>query len=199
MKHFAEITREHSDTASRDTALCPFSRTFLPHARRLLFEVWMVQINLFDISAVVLIIVFMVHGFFQGLLNEAAGIIGLITALYLARRCQNMVEPHMVYFLGKGAWTSGFTYLLGFLAVLFLVALLVALIRKVVMVTIPPVLDHILGGLSGLCKGMLLCTGLFYVATRFLPPITGLGQAMLTPFFLIMIDYLRNLLPANLG
>lgn len=159
----------------------------------------MLQVNILDIAVALLMAVFTVYGLFRGLVSEVAGLVGVILGFYLARRFQETVQPHVVYVFGNSEWTGLLTYVLVFMGVLAGVSVMAVALRKFMAVTVSPLFDHLMGGVAGFGKGLLLSTGVFYLLNRFLHDTPIVSQSQLKPFFLNMVDYLRNFLPANIG
>ncbi len=159
----------------------------------------MLQVNTLDIAVALVMAAFTVYGLVRGLVSEVAGLAGVILGFYLARTCQEKVQPHVALLFGNSEWTGLLTYVLVFVGVLVGVSVLAVGVRKFMAVTVSPLVDHVLGGFAGFGKGLLLSTGIFYLLQRFLPDMQVLRQSRLTPFFTSMIEYLRNFLPATLG
>ncbi len=157
----------------------------------------MLQINLLDIAAVALLAGFAIRGLMRGLVQEVAGLVGVVLAFTLANQFQGRLQPTVAKFLGQSDWSGIIAYAVIFAAVLAGVALCAAALRKFMSVTFTSWLDRVLGGVVGAAKGLLIATIVFYLVLRFLPDAPIVKEAQTAPFFKSMADYLRNLLPSS--
>lgn len=155
----------------------------------------MLQINLFDIGVLLVLLVFLARGLMRGLLSEVSGLIGIVGGLALARHFQSRLQPTMETLFPAGNAAGIAAFVLIFLFFLLCVALCSAALRKFMSITLTSWVDHVLGALAGLAKGLLVCSVIFYIVQGFFPDIPLVADAMATPFFNSMTDYLRGFLP----
>lgn len=155
----------------------------------------MLQINLFDVGVILVLLAFLARGLMRGLLSEVSGLIGIVGGLAFARHFQPKLQPTLETLFPQGDPAGIAAFVLIFLFFLLCVALCSAALRKFMSITLTSWIDHLLGAIAGLAKGLLLCSVVFYIAQRFFPDIALVRDAMATPFFNSMTDYLRGFLP----
>ena len=155
----------------------------------------MLQINLFDVAISLVLLFFLIRGLMRGLISEVSGLIGIVGGLAIARHFQPRFQPTLETLFPAGDAAGVATFALIFLLFLFCVALCSAALRKFMSITLTSWVDHLLGGVTGLAKGLLLCSVVFCIVQRFFPDISLVRDAMATPFLNSMIDYLRGFLP----
>ncbi len=157
----------------------------------------MLQVNLLDLAMVGLLLFFTGRGLMRGLVQEVAGLVGIILAFALASQFQARVQPTVTRFFGNSEWSAVIAYVLVFAAVLAVVALAAALLRKFMAVTFTSWIDRILGSVVGAAKGLIVTTVIFYLLLRFLPDAPVVKDAQTAALFKSMSEYLRNFLPAT--
>ena len=155
----------------------------------------MLQINLFDIGVILFLLFFLARGLMRGLLSEVSGLIGIVGGLALARHFQPKLQPTMETLFSPGNTAGVAAFVLIFVFFLLCVALCSVALRKFMSITLTTWVDHLLGSVAGLAKGLLLCSVLFYIVQGFFPNISLVQDAVATPFFNSMTDYLRGFLP----
>ncbi len=180
----------------------PLGREFWYHSRYChgflyLWGVYMLQINLLDVAAVLLLAGFAIRGLMRGLVREVAGLVGIILAFALANQFQGKVQPSVVRFLGHSDWTGVVAYSIIFALVLAGVALFATALRKFMALTFTSWIDRLLGAVVGAAKGLLITTIVFYLLLRFVPNAPVVKGAQTAAFFTAMADYLRNFLPST--
>lgn len=157
----------------------------------------MLEINFLDIGIILFLLVFMARGFMRGLVQEVAGLVGIILAFALARRFQNQMHDILSQLFGNEEWTYLLSYTVIFILVMGGMALVATGIRRLIAITFTAWLDRILGGVLGFAKGLLLATAVFYIVRRVLPGSALIENSQLAPILDAMIRYLENFLPSS--
>ena len=157
----------------------------------------MLQVNLLDIGILLLLACFGVRGLLRGLAREIVGLVGMVLAFFLAGGFQEKIQPYIARLYDSPEWAPVIAYALIFISVLLGAALLAAILRKFMAVSFTGWLDHLLGGVMGLVKGVLLATVIFYLLYRCLPQAPVLADSACAPFFRTMMESLHNFLPAT--
>lgn len=155
----------------------------------------MLEINLLDIGVGVVLLIFLARGLMRGLTREVGGLVGFIGGFALARHFQAILQPSMEPLFGDKDVAGVAAFVLIFILTFILVALLVFALRRFMSITLTLWVDHFLGGIAGLAKGLLILTFLFFLAQGFLPRTQLVENAQSTPIFHSLSDYLRGFLP----
>ncbi|SBV96176.1 putative Colicin V production family protein [uncultured delta proteobacterium] len=155
----------------------------------------MLEINLLDIAAGVILLFFLIRGLMRGLAREVGSIVGIIGGFALARHFQPKLQPTMESLFSSGSVAGVVSFVLIFVVTLIVVSMLVFALRKFMSITLTLWIDHFLGALGGLAKGLLLLTLIFYLIRGFFPDLTLVQNAQAAPFFESLADYLRAFLP----
>lgn len=157
----------------------------------------MLEINLLDIAIVLFFVALVIRGFIRGLVQEVAGLVGLILAFVLARRFQDDAYAFLSHLFGNEQWTYLLSYGVVFVLVMLGVSLVAAGLRKLMAVTFTAWLDKVLGGVVGAGKALLLATVLFYVLVKLVPDAEFVKTSQLRPLLHAMIQYLQEFLPSS--
>ena len=156
----------------------------------------MLEINLVDIFAGIVTLLFLVRGLIRGLAREVGSVLGIVGGFFLARHFQSSVQPALEpLFPNHPDMAAIAAFALILVATIIGVALLVFALRKFMSVTLTSWVDHFLGAFGGLAKGLLLLTVMFYLAQGLFPDLDVIKTAQCTPLFESLADYLRSFLP----
>ncbi|MDR1359945.1 MAG: CvpA family protein [Deltaproteobacteria bacterium] len=135
----------------------------------------MENINLLDAGLGIVIVLFLLRGVLRGMTREMAGLVSLILGFLIAGRFYAHLAPRLSPVFSDANTAAAAAYAAIFIATLILVALLAAILRKFMTLAFSPWLDHLLGGLIGTGKGLLLCAVALALLEHFTPE---------SPFFL---------------
>jgi membrane protein required for colicin V production len=155
----------------------------------------MLEINLLDIAVGVILLLFLIRGLMRGLAREVGSVVGMVGGFALARHFQPSLQPAMEALFSGGDLAGVVSFILIFIVALLVASLLVFALRKFMSITLTLWIDHLLGALGGLAKGLLLLTLLFYLLRGFFPDLALAQNAQAAPFFDSLSDYLRAFLP----
>lgn len=126
--------------------------------------------NLLDIAILVIVALMTVRGFFRGIVQEAATLLGLIASFFLAA----------LYYKNLAFWLERFTpnhkiilsffcFVFVFILCIFLFNFLAILARKAIRLALLGWVDRTLGGLFGLIKGAVIIFVIVTILTVFYP------------------------------
>lgn len=155
----------------------------------------MLEVNLLDVAVVVFLLAFLARGLLRGLTREVGSLVGVVGGFALARHFQPKLEPYLEPLVRNPDICGIVAYALIFIGALLVTALLMGALRKLMSITLTSWIDHLLGGVAGLCKGLLVTSLIFYLLIGFFPEWSLVKHAQATPFFHSLTDYLRNFLP----
>lgn len=155
----------------------------------------MLEINLLDVGVAIILLVFLGRGLVRGLTREVGGLVGVVGGFALARHFQTSVQTSLEPLFSNKDVAGIVAFLLIFLMTFIAVTLVVFALRKFMSITLTLWIDHFLGAVAGLAKGLLVMTLLFFIFQGFFPSLSLVENAQATPLFNSLADYMRGFLP----
>ncbi|WP_338666515.1 CvpA family protein [Pseudodesulfovibrio methanolicus] len=144
--------------------------------------------NFLDIILICIVALFVLRGFFRGLVQEVLSLIAVVLAIFLASRFDDVLAPHLKLYISSDITVSALSYSLIFIGTLVVVWLVTKLIRSVLEISLLGWIDRTLGGVFGLLEGVLIClVGLMFLQT-FAPRSDILNESYLAPRARHMVD-----------
>jgi len=140
----------------------------------------------------------MVLSLWRGFVREIISLIGLVAAFFAASRTSGMAANLVHDWIPNTtvAGIAGFTLI--FVAVMVVVALIGAFIRKLVGMADLTATDRTLGMFFGLARGLLLIGLFFLIYTSYAKPDTPwLKKSLLTPYAIEMGNMLAKAIPVG--
>lgn len=153
-------------------------------------------INVLDIGFGILILLFVVRGLMQGLIQEVAGLIGIFLGFFVAGRLYQELVPQFAGIVNNPKAAAWIAYGILFLATLIVIALLARLLKNFLNFTFTAWLDYILGGVVGFAKGVLISALGLAIMQFFVPESPFLKKSALVPYLDGIIAFARSLLPS---
>lgn len=154
-----------------------------------------IQLNLLDITLLVILAFTGVRGFSRGLVDEVAGFIGVIAGIYLASHFYKPAMPMLSGFITDQTWQAIVAWAVIFVVSLFAVAFVANTLRKFFQATSTTFVNQILGCLIGLAKGLFLCAVLLGLMDAFIPDASVLHNSAIAPYLQKIIALIRSQLP----
>ncbi|MDR0815952.1 MAG: CvpA family protein [Desulfovibrio sp.] len=158
--------------------------------------------DIFDLSIVLVLIFFAGRGFVRGFVGELAGLVSLVGGFCAARTWHPLLAPRLTA-ISDPAWRVIAAYVLIFLGVILLVALLARVLQKILTFSFVAWADKLAGGLTGLAKGVLLCALALLALQKFFYNEPFMQQSRVLPYFNALMEQTRGWLsqdmPARLG
>lgn len=153
--------------------------------------------TIIDLIIVVLLAAAAFAGFRQGFIVEAAGILGAVAALAIARLEYKDVRQVLASFAPQSSWLTVISYLLVFLVVWFAILLVARRLRWLIRLLRLGLPDRIAGAVVGFLQGALVVELLLYLGKR--TPNDAIRRSIvhsvLAPTFLNLLPYLHHLFP----
>jgi len=153
--------------------------------------------NSLDIIFIVILLVTLVLGLIKGFVRQIIGIIAVVVGLVLAANYYPQLSPLFQQFISS-VLVSNF---LGFLLIFGLVLLagwLLGLLFSKLMKGPMAFINHILGGVLGLVKGVLICGVLVFALLIFEVRKDSLAGSRMAPFCFQVTQAIVNLIPRDL-
>ncbi len=153
--------------------------------------------NLLDIAILIIVALMTIRGFFRGIVQEAATLLGLIISFFLAALYYKNLSAWLERFLpNHEIILSFFCFVFLFILCIFLFNFLSILARKAIRLALLGWLDRTLGGLFGLIKGAVILFVLVTMLTVMYPKSGPLVEgSRFFPSVLTITDKLSDLIP----
>ncbi len=120
--------------------------------------------NVLDIIIIVFVGFLVVLGIRKGFIISLASLVALILGIWAAVHFSNYLESILLeHFNPSRTWLPILSFTITFLIVVILVLLLGKALEKIVDVMGMGIINHILGGVLGLLKGILLLSVVFFI------------------------------------
>ena len=156
--------------------------------------------NLLDLAILIIVVLIAVRGFFRGIIQEAATLIGIIASFFLAFYYYNELARFLLRYTQNyrvALYFFSFLLLLGLS--FFLFRALGLLIKKIVHFTLFGWADRVMGGFFGLIKGVVVVFFLITLLTLLLPKQHSLiNQSRLFPWVISLTDQFALLIPGKI-
>lgn len=153
-------------------------------------------INVLDIGFGILILLFVVRGLLQGLIQEVAGLVGIFLGFFIAGRMYQQLVPQFAGIVDNPKWAAWLSYGILFVATLIVIALLARLLKNFLSFTFTAWLDNLLGGGVGFVKGIFISAVGLAIMQFFVPESPFLKKSVMVPYLDGIIAFARSLLPA---
>ncbi len=156
------------------------------------------QFNLLDIAIALITILFLVRGAFRGFVDEVAGLVGFVLAIWLSSMFYQELAHYISPYIADKKWLDGISYILIFILVLILVAICAKILHKFFALTFTAWLDHLAGAIVGFAKGFLVSALIVLIADFILNDTPIIETSELAPYIKEFSKYLINILPIDL-
>ena len=132
--------------------------------------------NLLDVAIVVILLYCLIRGFFRGIIKETASLAGVMIGFLGARMYYKEVSQLFSGWISNAGYREILGFLLIFVTLFFIVALIGIVARYLMKVVFLGWLDRLLGVVFGFFKGILIVSIIFLTLASFLPK----GASILT-------------------
>ena len=153
--------------------------------------------DIFDLIIVLALVFFAGRGFVHGFVGEVAGVVSLVGGFWAAHAYHSLLSPRLTA-IADPAWRTIAAYVLIFLAVILVVAVLARLLQKILSFSFVSWADRLAGGLLGLAKGVLLCAVALLLLQKLFGDAEFLRHSRALPYFNSLISQVRGWLPPDL-
>ncbi|MBQ3058787.1 MAG: CvpA family protein [Desulfovibrio sp.] len=153
--------------------------------------------DIFDLIMVLVLVYFTARGFWNGFVGEVAGLASLIGGFWAANTFHTSLSPHLAFIADPG-WRVIASYVLIFLAVIILVAIIARVLQKILSFAFVSWADRLAGGALGLTKGILLCSIVLMVLQKLFYNAPFLQNSRVLPYFNTLMSHIKTWLPPEL-
>ncbi len=119
------------------------------------------SLNWLDVVLIVILLITFILGLIKGFIRQVIGILAVIGGIILASRYYGWVSWKFMKFISSDFWRNCLAFLIIFIGVI-LVGWLISFILSKLMKGSLSLANHVLGGIFGLFKGVLICAVLVF-------------------------------------
>jgi membrane protein required for colicin V production len=113
-------------------------------------------VNLLDLGIIALLILVTLRGYFRGLFQELAVLVGLVGGLLVAARTYLQVAALILPLVGSLTWAQGIAFVLVLVVFYWCVRLLAYVLQRLLYHLYLDILDRLLGAFFAFLKGCLI-------------------------------------------
>ncbi|MGL1863760.1 MAG: CvpA family protein [Pseudodesulfovibrio sp.] len=154
--------------------------------------------NFLDIILICIGGIFLIRGFFRGLVQEILSLTAIILAIYLASNFQHLLIPHLELYIKSEITVGALSYVILFFGTLIVFWLLAKLVRSVLEITLLGWVDRGAGAIFGLIEGALIGLILIMFMQSFAPESEMLAGSEIVPRSQHLIEYVGDLTPESM-
>jgi membrane protein required for colicin V production len=158
----------------------------------------MENLNLLDAGLCLVLVLVLARGLLRGMVSEVAGLVCIVLGFWMAGRFYFSLAPSLAPVISNEDAAAAAAYLAIFIAAILFIALLAAVLRKFVTLAFSPWLDHLLGGIVGTVKGLLLCAVAMALLEHLAPESPFLQESLLARYLTGVTALVKAHLPAFL-
>ena len=155
--------------------------------------------DIFDLIIVLALVFFAGRGFVHGFVGEVAGVVSLVGGFWAAHAYHSLLSPRLTA-IADPAWRTIAAYVLIFLAVILVVAVLARLLQKILSFSFVSWADRLAAYLADLpaAEGVLLCALALLVLQKFFHDAPFMQHSRVLPYFNALMEQVRTWLPPDL-
>jgi membrane protein required for colicin V production len=154
--------------------------------------------NFLDIILIGIVAIFLIRGFFRGLVQEVLSLVAVILGVFLASRYQDLLVPHLEMYIKSEMTVDALAYVIIFLGTLILFWLLAKFVRTALDIALLGWVDRTAGAIFGLIEGMLIGLLLLTFIQAFAPESLWLKESYIAPRSQHMIRFVVELAPDSM-
>lgn len=158
----------------------------------------MFQINLLDTALIIILLFFGIKGLIRGLVQEVAGLLGVVAGILLARAFGSQLTPYITQCGVSSTFSPVLAMAALFLCGIFAVALLAHVLHNLLESAFVGGIDRFLGLIAGLGKGLLFAGVIGYIALKLMPEMAVIKQSQVLPPLMRFIQAIVGSLNLNL-
>lgn len=148
--------------------------------------------NFLDIILICIVALFMLRGFFRGLVQEVLSLIAVVLAIFLASNFNHLLQPHLELYIESEMTVGALSYGILFIGTIFVVWLIAKFVKSMLEVTLLGWVDRTTGGVFGLFEGILISLIVLMFLQTFAPDSALLTESTLAPYAQHLVDRLDD-------
>jgi membrane protein required for colicin V production len=138
-------------------------------------------LNWFDFILIAVLLITLILGFIKGLIRQVIGILAVVGGLILASLYYSRAAKVFHWLVANELWSNLLGFIIIFIAVL-IIGWLIGLLFSKLMKGPFKFLNHFLGGIFGLLKGILICGVIVFAFLAFPVDKQALKESRLAPY-----------------
>lgn len=154
--------------------------------------------NFLDIILLCIVGIFLIRGFFRGLVQEVISLTAVVLAIFLASNYQHLLIPHLEMYIKSEITVGALAYVLIFLGTILVCWLLAKLIRSVLDLSFLGWVDRSAGTLFGAIEGALIALIILMFLQSFAPESALLKESYLAPRSQHLVELLGDFAPDSM-
>ena len=154
--------------------------------------------NFLDIILICIIAIFLIRGFFRGLVQEILSLIAVVIAIFLASNYQHFLVPHLELYINSEITVNALAYVLIFFGTIIVFWLLAKALRTMMDITLLGWVDRLAGGVFGTIEGALIALILLMFLQSFAPESDLLRESKIAPRSQHMLQLVGDLAPQSM-
>ncbi len=152
------------------------------------------EINYFDIAALVIFLFFSIRGAMNGFIGELSGFVGIIAGFFLAQRYATEVAEYLKPYLSE-QWLVPAAFALIFFVAIVAVALIGYFLQSILKFLFLGFVNNALGFLVGAMKAYVLCVIIAYGVTMSLGDHPQVTSSILMPYLQTGLSWVETISP----
>lgn len=154
--------------------------------------------NFLDIVLLCIAGIFLIRGFFRGLVQEILSLSAVVLAIFLASNYQHLLIPHLELYIKSEMTVGALAYVLIFFGTIIVFWLIAKFIRSILEISLLGWVDRAAGGLFGLIEGVLIGLILLMFLQSFAPESEWLAESYIAPRSQHMLQLVGDLAPQSM-
>ena len=155
--------------------------------------------NLLDVALLLVMLLFMIRGFFRGFANEMAGLVSLVGGIWLAGTFYTHFGQMLLPYIKDPIWANMVAFALIVVVTVLTVSALSGVLRKFLALPFADWLNQLIGGVAGLLKGFVVCAIAICLMQHFLADAPFMTTSKVRPHIAKYSMPLIDLLPLNIS
>lgn len=137
--------------------------------------------NFLDIVLICIVAIFLIRGFFRGLVQEVISLGAIILAIYLASNYHHLLVPHLEMYIKNEITVGALSYVVIFFGTILVCWLIAKLIKSVLSLSLLGWVDRAAGTLFGAIEGALVGVIILMFLQSFAPESDWLAESYIAP------------------
>lgn len=154
--------------------------------------------NFLDIILICIVAIFLIRGFFRGLVQEIISLCAVILAIYLAANFQHLLAPHLELYIESTITVSALAYIILFFGTLIVSWLVAKAVRSMLEIALLGWVDRLTGALFGAIEGVLIGLIILMFLQSFAPESTWLTESRIAPRSQHLLEFVGDLTPDSM-
>lgn len=154
--------------------------------------------NFLDIILICIVAIFLIRGFFRGLVQEVMSLAAVVLAIFLASNYQHILVPHLELYINSEITVNALAYVLIFFGTIIVFWLLAKAIRTMLDISLLGWIDRLAGGVFGVIEGVLITLILLMFLQSFAPDSSWIKESQIAPRSQHLLQLVGDLAPQSM-